>query len=409
MKYLSDTPDFHNAGLALMRATRELLMTVSDDTVNMVLTEENAVRIVWALNQVGIDVALEDGFVFYTPKPSLTPTPTPTPTPEPTPIHINTITTPPPEFSGGPNYEDYLRSELVRKYGVMPTETVYDTEDRSDSVLKGILNAHYGDFDEDGADELLISRFNTEKGADGSSQLLLTLEMYEIVKDKIQRRAQRQLIVPGLTEVMGLYGSEIAAFLFRQDGELRIGLETFFGINENTVTVVVYSYDGEDFCFESGTCHEAYGSGDTYVRYAATEPSSRHTLSGADWRILLDEADEPWITLDQYVSGEPDWAMISPDEDIRLADLYRELLGNSGLKAAEDRRVLREALPDYATGLDYDELYNSQFTRDLYLIYGETEPFELLWQVLSWQPLGGPLMLERQDYGTLLERYREQA
>ena len=98
---------------------------------------------------------------------------------------------------------------------------------------------------------------------------------------------------------------------------------------------------------------------------------------------------------------------ISPEEDLRLADLYRKFLENSGLQVTDDRRLFKDALPAYVVGLDLDELYNSQFMGGLDLIYEETMPFEILWQVLSWQPLGGPLMLKRKDSGSLLERYRE--
>lgn len=36
---------------------------------------------------------------------------------------------------------------------------------------------------------------------------------------------------------------------------------------------------------------------------------------------------------------------------------------------------------------------------------GASEDYEMLWQILSWQPLGGELMLECKDFGDLLVPY----
>ena len=387
MKYLPDMADFHDVGVALMRATREQMLVVMDAGGNTVLTEAMARRIVWALGQVGIHVTLEDGDIFYRPTP--TPGPAVTPTPAP-----------------AAPFKVFLWQDLVPELGILSVDTVYDTEDRGDAELKGMLNAIVDDLDGDGEEEMLVSRFYTSHTYEGEQTLLLSLIVYENEGGRIDRRAVRTLLVPGIAEVMGLYASEIGCFLYSEEGEKRIALDTFFGANEGTVTVAVYAYDGEDFRFVGDTCHEAYGSGDTYLRYAQNEPPARHVLSGAQYRMLGDEIEDSWVTLDQYVAEEPDWAMISPETDRFLADEYAELLAFHGLKCADDYRVLRVALPEYAEGLEFKELYDSQFTRELSEIYGETEGFQMLWQILSWQPLGESLRLERRDYGGLLDGLR---
>ena len=327
-------------------------------------------------------------------------------TPEPTKIHINTL---PPLSSERSvsldSFEDFIREVLVPRYGTIPQYTLYQSEDRSDRELGGMINAHIGDFDNDGEDELLVSRFHNEPGWEGDDELFLTVEMYERDAGGIYLQDDRTLLVPGISEVMGLYGSEISAFIYRHDGQTRIAFDTFFGINENSVTVAIYSYDGEGFNCEADICHEAYGSGDILVRYTGSEPGPRHTLSGVEWRILLEDANEPWETLDRYSSEEHNWEMPSLEEEEWLAGEYWEMLAQEGIPVREDCRILKDRLPDDATGFEYDDQYNQQFIRDLQYVYGASENYEMLWQILSWQPLGGELMLERKDYGDLLAPY----
>lgn len=327
-------------------------------------------------------------------------------TPEPTRVPLKTLPPLRPDKDAWPgSFEDFIRDVLVPKYGTIPQYTLYQSEDRSNNELGGMINAHCEDFDQDGELELLISRFHTVPGRDGRDELFLTEEMYERDANGIHLQDDMALLVLGITEVMGMYGSEAASFLYRHEGKTQIAFDTFFGINENSVTVAIYSYDGESFVYESDACHEAYGGGDILVRYAERKPGHRHTLSGVEWRILLEEADEPWKTLDRYSSEENDWALPSAEEKELLAEEYREMLAFDGLQVGEDCRILNDRLPENPTGFEMDDLYNLQFLRDLYYVYGETEGFEMLWQILSWQPLGGELMLERKDYGDLLSPY----
>ena len=157
--------------------------------------------------------------------------------------------------------------------------------------------------------------------------------------------------------------------------------------------------------YEADTCHEAYGSGDILVRYAESEPGARHTLSGVEWRILLEDADEPWVTLDRYRSEEHDWDLPTPEEEELLAREYREMLDFEGVIVGEDCRIVKEPLPEGATQSEYNAWYNDQYFLDLYSVYGDSEDFQMLWQIRSYQPLGGELQLERADDGELLEPY----
>ena len=302
-------------------------------------------------------------------------------------------------------FEDFIRDVLVPMYGTIPQYTLYMSEDRSDRELGGMINAHCDDFDSDGADELLVSRFHHKQDGAGDDELFLTMEVYEKNGDEISLQDSMTLLVPGIAEVQGLYASEIAAFLYREDGDLRIAFDTYYGSNESSVTVAIYSYDGQDFVFEGDFCHEAYGSGNILVRHAKSEPSGRHTLSGVEWRMLEEDVDEPWETLYCYDSETHNWEMPSTEVEVFLAQEFQEVLASKGLIMNEDCRVFQKPLPEDASVEEFEDQYNQRFFLDLSYAYGDSDSFEMLWQIVSFQPLGGDLMLERADYGSLLEPY----
>ena len=304
----------------------------------------------------------------------------------------------------------HLEQVLIPEYGVMATDALYDVEARTNAELSGILSADIFDYDGDGAKEMLVSRFvvapPAETHVDNHDEVVLTLEMYEVLNGEVDMADKRDLLLQGIAEIQGKYGTTAACFRFDADGQPRIALDTFCGIEEATATLTVYRYDGSKFVYIGGAGSQRYGGGDMLSRRALTEPDFLCAATCSEWWGLLVNKPRDWSTVEKWDTEAHDWELPAREDCLHFLDLYRAAAADLGVTVARDLRVLPLEMEDAAAEADWEASYNVRFTQALGDVYAGTPGLQPLWRVASFQLLGKPLALYREDALGSLDAWR---
>lgn len=376
MDHLDKIPTFLKAGYALHRAAEELY-------TEGVLTKGQATRVDAVLEEVGLlnhdDAAKADR------------------------IHIR-------ERNAKKLLMEYLQNELIPLYGIMSTETLFDTESRTNNELSGILSANIDDYDGDGVNEMLVNIFKVEDGAqigEGiSNELVVTMQMYEVTDDII-RSAEAHVLMWGLTEVMGKYGTSASCFQIQSGKEKWIAFDAYYGVNENTTTLSLYRYGetatGPGFIYKGGAGFQEYGEGSILARSA--EPDSDQFWAVATncsdwWAILMKcERRSAWKTDEKWSTEAHDWTLPSDDVRKHMYDLYRGQAARIGVTVSADQRII-------PIESDWMKASNARFTQNLEDIYGTTPGMKGLWSIVSYSELDGRMQLLRRDFQGTLDEYR---
>ena len=301
----------------------------------------------------------------------------------------------------------YVQTNLIPQYGIMSTEILYDTESRTNNELSGILSANLGDYDGDGAFELLVNQFHVQNGAEIgpgiSDELLLNMQMYELENGQVTLSADKQLVMLGLTEIMGRKGTSATGFSFTHGKEQWIAFDTFYGINQRTTTLTAYRYDGSRFVFVGGAGFQEYGEGSLLARYTLWESDWASVTNCSDWwAVLLGNPNRSkWQTYAKWDTEDHDWSLPSDEDRNEIFGYYIQFADACGVTVNNDQRII----PDNSLD-DWKEQYHNRFTQDLDSIYAGTPGVKNLWSIVSFQRMDGPLELHREDPQGSLDAFR---
>ena len=298
--------------------------------------------------------------------------------------------------------------ELTRQLNVMPTDTIYQSDARTNAELSGMLSAHIEDFDGDGHPELLVNAFHMEPQAGdyGNDELIWTLQMYEAQGRRVVMQAEKPLRLPEFAGPMGLYGTTACGFAFRRDGGICLALDTYYGINEQTTTVNAWRYDGAGFVYLGGAGFQNPGQGDLLIRQADEESDRDNVANCSDWMSMLSNGFSAWQTTRKWDTEAHDWELPTHEERAAYFALYRESLARLGLTVEDDPRVLQEELSgqDYDSG--WEEQYNVRFLQRPETVYAQSDSVRAMWRIGSYQLLGSELELDREDPTGSLDAWR---
>lgn len=362
MEDLKSDSTLRDAGRAILKAAKELNKT-KDESKDFILSKEQVNRVRQALLAVGLldEEAAGD----------------PEPTAEP--VDVDAV------------LKKGLKA-LKKKYGTPKTGQFKGAKVRSAEELNGIIAAKCKDFDGDGTPELLVWRLENRS----TDVLLVHMEMYEETGGQCARAASRTLLLPGLVNPNGRAGSSATGFIYKYSGRWCVGLDTYFGFNEDTVTVALYAYsEKKGFKYLGGACHEAWGTGTIEVRQAEKEPGERYALFGASWFSRLDDVKTPWKTVKYYDVEEHDWKAPGEERRKKLYKAFRQIIEDKGLRSSGDRRILPPAAPtDFSKYGGWRQKNILQAPED---IYGNTKGFKAQWRVASWERDGKSRMLVEGD------------
>ena len=378
--YLNEDYDFDDAGKAILKAAYELNKEYGkpgNGMGNAGLSEEQIVRIREALESCGISSE-------WTPDLPWMDDPEKEeadPEPEMTETRFEVY---------GPELDDnYILQkkvqELVSEYGVLSTETLKGSENRTSNELSGILNVFIKDLDDDGAPELLLNRFDVTSGS-----LYFNMEIYEVFGENAVLQDKKRLQVPWLTEEMYKYSSSAGGFLFcRKNKGYYIAVETYEAFDGSVLTLAVYRYDGSRLCFENAGCFQETGEGSLSVRTADTEGTQ--VLNGAD------KESPEWETLCSYDLDSYEWNDINTIGRQTCIKAYAAIFTGPGIKIGSDIRL--QGIPDGTDPQmsDYNDLENRRFMQDMKTTYAGTLDLTPLWQIASWNGPEG-IQLVRTDH-----------
>lgn len=232
------------------------------------------------------------------------------------------------------------------------------------------------------------------------------MQVYEVNGQSVYLQAENPLLILGLTEIMGKYGSTAAGFTYKTGGETRLAIDTFYGVNETTVSVTVYRYDGKGFIFSGSFGQHDIGD-NLLIRRADAEADWAGAANCSEWwPVLRGGGNNTWYTADGWDSEDHDWR--SPDDAARLyyGEVYRNAAAEKGLSVLQDPRIIPLQITAPQEGFDWNYQYNVKFLQIPETVYEGTDSLESLWRIGSYQLLGGPLELHREDIRGNLDSYR---
>lgn len=384
MEYLHGDVSFRDVGSALHRAAGNLSRSYDARTGAVIMTEEQARRVDCVLVYIGILDLEKEIFEEHAPQRA---------------------------EDAEKALKEFLENDLTGSWNVMSTSVLRDSEERGEAVLSGLLSANMYDYDGDRVPELLASGFHVlpghEIGEGIPDELVLTMTMYEADGGNVVKGDERHLLLPGITEVMGMYGSSASCFRFRTDSGVRIGFETYYGVNESTVTLAVYSYDGSRFVFQGGCGCQQYGGGDILARGEYEEGIFENTATCSEWWELMlpgGARRSTWGTGERWDAEAHDWAMPGPEDRRHFFELYRDAAKDLGVTAAQDGRIA--PFTAGADAVSWEEEHNARYLRQPKDIYQGTRDLTGLWSISSRQLMGGPLELIREDTQGTLDAWR---
>ena len=303
---------------------------------------------------------------------------------------------------------DYLKNTLIRQFTVMPTDTIYNSETRTNAELSGMLSAHIEDFDVDGQKELLINAFHMEPKADmnGNDRLLWIMQMFEAQDGVVALQAERKLGLPDFAGPQGKYGTTANAFTYKSGDKIFIALDSYYGINEQTTTVNAYHYDGRDFIYAGGVGYQFHGQGDMLIRQADEESAFDNVANCADWISYMSDNYSAWQTIHEWNTEAHDWNLPSQEEQESYFSLYQENLSRLGLNVVNDPRIPRKEAEDQENAISWEEQYNNRFLQIPESVYNDSTAVKSMWRIGTYMLLGGSLELHREDPAGSLDAYR---
>lgn len=253
-------------------------------------------------------------------------------------------------------FRAYVEEELIPKYGIMPTEEKSFTQEGSDSVwlsekdLRGILAFEIYDYDQDGAEEMLLVRGTCEDtdpmGASGTDDrgrgVRIHLEMYEH-GEKTELADSRELIPCGNYRVTH-HMVQTGIFTYSDSGNIYIGVDNFFRMNENITTLALYQYENQEFQYAKGACRQRQGGGLEAVLATDKEPDREmitfaptYTGNNRCWNVL-EEEDASQLTNEEW-----------EETALKLNDLYYRQLEPEGLNSTDVRLLPKKEKWDART------------------------------------------------------------